>query len=949
MVHYKYKTTIIQLNFFSMKQKFLWVFFLCSTITFAQKKILDHKDVALWNTIESKAISNDGAYIHYILKRGEKDTELKLVTSDGQEVLSYQRASKPEFTYNNSHLIFTIGAWKDEVLELKRNKTKAEDMPKDTLAIFDISTKTLIKIPRVKGYKLADKSGDYLAYMLDVPAKVEKKKQEDKDDAKEEPKKKEKKAKKVSKKNGYHLIVRELNTEKQDTIKYVLSYNIAENGSRLVASTTGLTAKANNDVIVYDFQSSDQKTIHNAKKAKYSQLSFDENGEHLGFVVDQDTTKALTRPYQLYYWEKGDDVAKELLSDSNTPKGYLVSNNGKIGFNKEGSKMYFGLRTPPINKDTTLLKEEIVDVEVWTYNEPRLYTVQELQVKNDKNKSYIAVYDLESNKATTIASTKYPSALIGDEGNASHALLSDPVPYQLESQWTIENAQDIALYSMENGSITPIFTKFVGRVNLSPKGKFAYGYQAKDSAWVVYDIEAGKEVQLTKGAPFYNEMNDSPRDPGSYGVMGWAEKDAAVFIYDRYDIWRFDPKTGAKKRVTKGREIKTTYRRVNLDREARSIDEKETQIVSIFNSENKHSGYGSLNLKNGKVSVLEQGAYRISGLTKAKDANKVYYTKETFTQFPDLLVSDLNFKKEVRISDANPQQSEYNWGTAELVKWTSLDGKELTGMLYKPENFDPNKKYPMLVNFYEKSSDRIFGHRAPSWGRSTINYSFYVSRGYVIFNPDVHYRIGYPGESALNCVIPGITKLVEQGFVDKDNIGVQGHSWGGYQVAYLVTKTDIFKAAESGAPVPNMISAYGGIRWWTGLSRQFQYEHTQSRIGGTPWEYQSRYIENSPIFFMDKVNTPLLIMHNDADGHVPWYQGIEMFVALRRLGKPSWFLNYNDEPHWPVKLQNRKDFNIRMQQFFDYYLKGAPMPVWMDRGVPALEKGINQGLELINK
>jgi dipeptidyl aminopeptidase/acylaminoacyl peptidase len=307
----------------------------------------------------------------------------------------------------------------------------------------------------------------------------------------------------------------------------------------------------------------------------------------------------------------------------------------------------------------------------------------------------------------------------------------------------------------------------------------------------------------------------------------------------------------------------------------------------------------------------------------------------------------LSFKNQTILSDANPQQKDYNWGTIELVNWTSLDGKELTGMLAKPENFDPNKKYPMIVNFYERSSNDLHNHRSPSYGRSTINYSFYASRGYLIFNPDVEYRIGYPGESAYNCVIPGINMLIEKGFVDKNNIGVQGHSWGGYQIAYLVTKTDIFKAAEAGAPVPNMISAYGGIRWWTGLSRQFQYEHTQSRIGGTPWDYPLRYIENSPIFNIDKINTPLLIMHNDADGHVPWYQGIELFTSLRRLGKPSWFLNYNGEPHWPLKFQNRRDFNIRLAQFFDYYLKGAEKPMWMDRGVPAIEKGINQGYELI--
>ena len=299
------------------------------------------------------------------------------------------------------------------------------------------------------------------------------------------------------------------------------------------------------------------------------------------------------------------------------------------------------------------------------------------------------------------------------------------------------------------------------------------------------------------------------------------------------------------------------------------------------------------------------------------------------------------------ISDANPQQKDYRWGTAELYQWTSLTGEQLSGTLVKPEGFDPAKKYPMIVNFYERSSNRLYRHRAPYPHRSTINYSFYANKGYLIFNPDVPYRIGYPGESAYNAVVSGVTALINEGFVDDKNIGVQGHSWGGYQIAHLITRTNIFKCAESGAPVVNMFSAYGGIRWGSGRSRMFQYEKTQSRIGGTIWEYPLRYLENSPIFFLDKVETPVLILHNDKDGAVPWYQGIEFFVALRRLGKPAWMLNYNDEPHWPVKRQNRIDFNIRMQQFFDHYLQGAAEPLWMKKGIPAIEREVNKGYELM--
>jgi dipeptidyl aminopeptidase/acylaminoacyl peptidase len=231
--------------------------------------------------------------------------------------------------------------------------------------------------------------------------------------------------------------------------------------------------------------------------------------------------------------------------------------------------------------------------------------------------------------------------------------------------------------------------------------------------------------------------------------------------------------------------------------------------------------------------------------------------------------------------------------------------------------------------------------------RSTIDYHYYTSNGYLVFNPDVWYEDGYPGESAFNCVMPGITALIEKGFVDRDRIGAQGHSWGGYQVAYLATRTDLFAAIESGAPVVNMFSAYGGIRWATGLNRSFQYEHTQSRIGATIWESPLRYLENSPLFTMDKVTTPILIMHNDSDGHVPWYQGIEYFIALRRLNKPVWMLNYTGEPHWPQKMPNKKDFQIRMSQFFNHYLKGEPMPVWMKEGVPAIMKEYDLGYDLV--
>jgi dipeptidyl aminopeptidase/acylaminoacyl peptidase len=316
-----------------------------------------------------------------------------------------------------------------------------------------------------------------------------------------------------------------------------------------------------------------------------------------------------------------------------------------------------------------------------------------------------------------------------------------------------------------------------------------------------------------------------------------------------------------------------------------------------------------------------------------------FAAQELFATTPAL--TDLH-----QISDTNPQQKEYLWGTVELVTWKAADGKPIEGLLYKPENFDPGKKYPMLVYYYERNSDLLHQYTPPAPSASSINRTYCVSNGYLVFIPDIRYRIGHPGRSAMDCIIPGVKALIKSGFVDSSRIGIQGQSWGGYQTAFLITQTSMFRCAFAGAAVSNMTSAYGGIRWESGRVREMLYEKSQSRIGATLWERPDLYIENSPLFHADRVTTPLLLMHNDNDGAVPWYQGIEFFTALRRLNKPVWMLVYNNEEHNLVQTKNRKDLSTRMMQFFDHFLKGAPMPVWMSRGLPAINKGKVLGYEL---
>ena len=373
-------------------------------------------------------------------------------------------------------------------------------------------------------------------------------------------------------------------------------------------------------------------------------------------------------------------------------------------------------------------------------------------------------------------------------------------------------------------------------------------------------------------------------------------------------------------------------------------------MLSAFDEETKAEGYFSFTVGSGEnPRKLLLDDYNFSYPIKAKDANRYIFTRESFTDFPDLYYSDGAFTKINKLSNANPQQDKYYWGTVELVKWIAPGGEELHGLLYKPENFDPGKKYPMITYYYERVSDNLHRHIPPTPSPSTVRASMYTSNGYIIFMPDIPYKIGHPGKSAYDAVMSGVSHLLSLGFVDKDKLGLQGQSWGGYQTAYIITQTDLFAAAMAGAPVSNMTSAYGGIRWGSGLSRMFQYEQSQSRIGATLWEKPFLYIENSPLFYADQIKTPLLMMHNDHDGAVPWYQGIEFFNALRRLNKPVWMLTYNDEDHNLMKRHNRKDLSVRMMQFFNYYLKYAPEPSWMRDGVPAIEKGIKRRYELIDK
>lgn len=907
-----------------------------------EKKALTHDVYDFWKDIPERIVSNNGQWFGYALNPQEGDGKVVFQHFVTNQTDSVARGGELRFSNDSEFAIFKIKPQLSATKAAKRAKKKKDEMPKDSLGIYALSTKKLSKFPAIQSFKLPEKGSEWVAFLGESP-KVKP------DTTKKVP---TKRSKRESDENGYRLVTRMLKTSTERAFSFVTDYEVAKNGKRLAFSTTGSdSTKAG----VYVFEPASnllQQVYEGHTKHKFKKLAFDENGEQLAFITDLDTnSKTQIRLPKLFYWKAGQATAARLADETNQPaaQGWLVSSEFTPRFAKDGSKLFFGTNPKPIVQDTTLLPEETVNVEVWHWQDERLQTQQKVSLERDKKKSYLAVAHLNDLKLTQLGNLEVPEVELVNEGNADFVVGTSNRRYS-NQHWDWNPKEDAYIISVRDGAKKLAKEKIEGNVRTSPEGKFLYWFSNPDTAWFAYDVAANQTIQLTsnKNVSYADEEDDHPDFPNPYGIAGWTKNDQYLLVYDRFDIWQIDPKKPASLvKLTNGRAAKNQYRYVRLDAEERNIDLGKSLLLRTVNETTRQEGFSQLT--GSAIQRLYEGDFKV-GMTvlKAKDADRILFSKETFKEYPDWYATDLSFKNVKRVTEANIQQANYWWGSVEIVNWRAGDGTPLQGLLYKPENFDPTKKYPMMTYFYEKNSENIHTHYAPRPIRSYINFSYFTSNGYVVFVPDIVYKDGYPGQSAYNCIVPGVLSIIDKGFVDKDKIGISGHSWGGYQTAYLVTQTNLFRAAEAGAPVSNMTSAYGGIRWESGMSRQAQYERTQTRIGGTLWEKPMQYLENSPLFHAPKIETPVLMMHNDDDGAVPWYQGIEFYMALKRLNKPVWMLNYNGEKHGLTKRQNMKDFAVRLYQYFDHYLKDAPAPKWMSEGLPMVEKGIRQGLNPVS-
>jgi dipeptidyl aminopeptidase/acylaminoacyl peptidase len=907
---------------------YILVFFLLFSFEFllAQKKPLDHSVYDSWQSIGERMISSDGRWVVYTVCPQEGDTTLVIQQSTNGYKKEIPRGSGAVITEDSRFVIFKIRPFQKDLRDARIKNKKPDEMPKDSLGIATLGQESVMKIAKVRTFKTPEKASGWVAYWF------------------------EKSKDAAANTDAGDLGLKNLVTNETKTFSLVSEYFFDKKGTKLLMEL-GRSAKdslGKNYVLLYDLVTNKADTISRGGN-DFRGFAFDETGTQLAFVAERNAeAKALQKFYKLWHYKNGMDSAV-LLADKNSVGmrlGMTISENGNVSFSKTGNRLFFGTATIQPPKDTTLIESEQAKLDIWHYNDDYLQTQQLVQLNAELRRSYLAVYDLQSKTIKQLGSLEMPQVIQTNEGDGDIFIGVTDIGKRKESQWLGNTLKDIYAINVNDGAKKLIKQNLQGQIYPSSTGKYIMWYDRRAKNYFVWDGTTVKNITAKIKVPLWNEENESPDEPQPYGVMGWHEGDSRVYVYDRYSLWKVDPQNNIPPEIfvkctEKGRKV--TLRYVRLDPEERSITDNQPLLFRAFDNITKQAALNIYQNNNFQEWVFRPYTYG-SIISAKNDKTTLVYTLESFKESPDLIVYN-NKREEIGLSSLNPQQKDYLWGTAELYKWKTVAGKESEGMIYKPENFDPNKKYPVIVYFYEKLSDNLYDYAEPAPTRSAINPTFFVSNGYVVFFPDIHYGTGHPGKDAFDYVVSGTKSLIAKyKWIDATRIGLEGHSWGGYQIAYIITKTNMFKAAWAGAPVVNMTSAYGGIRYGTGISRQFQYEKTQSRIGKNLWEALPQYMESSPLFSLNKVNTPVVILHNDNDDAVPYTQGIEMFTALKRLGKKVWLINYNGEPHGVNQRKNRKDLAMRFEQFFGWQLKDELPAKWLAEGVPAVRKGRDLGL-----
>jgi dienelactone hydrolase len=874
----------------------LFLLIYSSISTWGQKRLIDNDTYKKWIQVHSDyKISNDGKFVLY--KYGSEEIGVRLVVQaiDGSYKREFSGVSNALLTEDSRAVICMF--------------------PHDSMGILNLKNDMIHFYSDVRSFAVPDNgTGQWLVILKNT---VEK-----------------------------ELILLDLFSGIEKKYRYVEDFEFDKVGENLIVRT-------DSSLIWSTLQNSTDKVIMRGLKGL--EISLDKSSTQIAFIVNNGEYN------ELRYYKLGMDTAI-ILVDNQTPgisKIFKLS-TGQLRFSPNGKNIFFQLtqNISPEVKSNVLSK----DVDIWNYKDEILQSQQLKVFSREGTRTVLGVTEIERPYVYQLDSAKSGAVLYGFTGGDNY-LFAKTIIDDYDLKWNQRVL--LELVSIKNGSrklikmcsdhriIAPLF---------SPNEKFVIWFDDKEKNYYSYEVLTGITRNITNSikVPLFDNKADIIDRYLPFPSPIWLPNDSALLIYDQYDIWKVDPL--AKNPVVN---ITNNYGRVHkiifrcIDRSDKLDEPNDTLLIAGFNTINKDNGFWKLKLES-RINPIQctMGPYlyyfpsispgkliepSVDLPRKAKKSNVYLVSRKSVTEAPNLYTTT-DFKNFNTISNFQPQ-SEYNWMTSELVRWKMIDGKMSEGILYKPENFDPTKKYPLIFAYYEKQSDGLNMYRVPCLSNGVLNIPWYVSHGYLVFDPDIHYTTGHVGNSAVNAVVSAAEYLSKFPWVDAKRLGLHGHSFGGYQTNYLITHSNLFAAAQETAGMSDLISEYGSINGGGG-SKQVMYERSQSNLGTSPWLAPEIYIENSPIFHVQKVKTPLLILHNKGDGNISFTQATEFFTALRRAGKKVWLLQYDNEDHVIYTNQrNLLDFTIRQQQFFGYYLKNELAPKWMTEGVHASRKGIDSGLE----
>ena len=907
------------------------------------RKVLGLADIGRWKRINNAALSADGNWMTYVYATNDGDDTLYVRQLSGTTVHTIPGGSAPQFSDDSRFVGYFVsppegrggrggrgGAGGGRGRGAQPDAAQASG-PSRRFELLDLSTGAKYEVPDAATFKFS-KGSKFVAIHA----------------AKANP---------SARNNGSDLVLRDLAAGVSQNIGNVNLYEFDDAG-RLLAYTVDAAERIGNGLYVIDLATSQSRVLSSAA-ADYDQLSWADKSTGLAVLRGDKKKGNLQRDNTLLVWRDASAVKPVAIeydpaTDTAFPKDTVLSEFASLRWTRDGSRIYVGLKEQEAERPAST--EPQANVDVWHWKDDEVQSVQMVRITQERRATLPAVFDLSNRKLVRVADDAMRT--VTPTADARWAIGRNDTTYRGEVAWGGSRG-DYYRVNTATGERSLIDKGLTRTMGTSPDGKwFLY---LKDKRVFAFNLETGRATALGGDKiSFVDETDDHPYEKPTYGVAGWSQDGKYVILNHRYDVYAVPLDGGKPVDLTDGlgdsQEIQ--FRIVRLDRPntgggrggrgggafaaAQSepdegIDLSKPLLLAAYGEWTKKSGYYTVS-PGGKPIPLIYDDEEIGQAQKAEKADRVIFTRQTFSEFPDYWATTSAFASPTKVTDADPFIGDYRWGKRILVDFKNGKGQRLQGTLTLPANYEQGKKYPMLVYFYEKLSNTMHQFPTPIYD-DRPHFAEYASDGYLVFEPDIVYEIGKPGSSALDCVTSGVKKVIEMGYADPKHIGIQGHSWGGYETSYILTQTDIFAAVVTGAPPTDLISFYDETYPGTGTMQQGIVEVGQVRMGTNPWDNKDLFEEQSALYNVRNIKTPFLILHGTADNAVDWHQGLELYGAARRWGKKVILLSYPGEPHHLARKENQKDFQQRMKQFFDHYLKGAPAPKWMTDGVPQTKKG----------